>query len=206
MKNADIFKTVISPCTGIFQDKGSKFLSFIFPVSTEEEIKDILIKIRKDHHRARHCCFAWRLGPEMERFRYNDDGEPNGTAGRPIFGQIQSKELTNILIVVVRYFGGILLGTSGLINAYKQATVDALNKVKIIEKVVEDLIEVSFDYKVMNEFMSIVKELRLEIIRSDFNLNCLATVAVNRSLSRDVLNKLRRIDNLKASIIGLNNI
>lgn len=205
MKNPGIFKTVANPSTGIFKDKGSKFISFVFPVSTEQEIKDILAKIRKMHHGARHCCYAWRLGFEMEVFRFNDDGEPAGTAGRPIFGQIQSRELTNILIVVVRYFGGILLGTSGLMNAYKQAATDALNKSEIKQKVIEDLIEVSFEYKVMNEFMNLIKEMRLEIIRSDFNLICSATIAVRRSLSEEFLQKLKKIDNLKASNIGINN-
>jgi uncharacterized YigZ family protein len=205
MKNTGIFKTVANPSTGIFKDKGSKFLSFVFPVSTEQEIKEILVKIKKMHHGARHYCYAWLLGPEMENFRINDDGEPSGTAGRPIFGQIQSRDLTNILIIVVRYFGGILLGTSGLLNAYKQATIDALNKSEITEKFIEDLIEVYFDYQVMNEFMSIVKEMQLEIIRSDFNLNCSVTIAVRRSLSENILENLKKIDNLKASIIGINN-
>ena len=122
MKDPDTFKTVAKSTSGLFKDKGSKFLSFVFPISTEQEIKDILIKIKKMHHGARHYCFAWHLGPEIYNFRVNDDGEPSGTAGRPIFGQIQSRELTNILIVVVRYFGGTLLGTSRLINAYKHCT------------------------------------------------------------------------------------
>jgi uncharacterized YigZ family protein len=205
MSNTGIFKTVVNPSTGIFKDKGSKFYSFVFPVSNEKEIKEILTKTRKTHHSARHCCYAWRLGHEMENFRFNDDGEPSGTAGRPIFGQIQSRELTNILIIVVRYFGGILLGTNGLVNAYKQAAVDALNKSEIIEKVVEDLVAVNFDYKVLNEFMSLVKDMQIEITHSDFNLNCSAIIIVKRSLLDKVLEKLKKIDNLKASIVGINN-
>lgn len=202
MKNAGTFKTVINPSMGIYKEKGSKFLAFIFPVINEQEIRDIVAKIKKEHHGARHHCYAWRLGPEMDNYKLNDDGEPSGTAGRPIFGQIQSKELTNILVVVVRYFGGILLGTSGLINAYKQAVIDALNNSEIVEKVVEDLIEVNFDYTAMNEFMHIIKELRLEQIRSDFNLDCTATIAVRKSMSEAVLEKLNHIDRLKASIVG----
>jgi len=186
----------------MFKDKGSKFLAYVYPVSNEQEIKEILAKLRKEHHSARHHCYAWRLGPGMNEFRINDDGEPSGTAGRPIFGQIQSRELTNILVVVVRYFGGILLGTSGLINAYKQATIDALNNAIIVEKVVEDLIEVNFDYSAMNEFMHIIKEMQLEQVRSDFNLNCSATIAVKKSLSGTVLEKFMHVDNLKASIVG----
>jgi uncharacterized YigZ family protein len=202
MKNTGTFKTVINPCTGIFKEKGSKFLAYIYPVSNEQEIKEIVTKIKKEHHGARHHCYVWRLGPEMEEFRLNDDGEPSGTAGRPIFGQIQSKELTNVLIIVVRYFGGILLGTSGLINAYKQATIDALNQAVIVEREVEDLIDVNFDYSAMNEFMQIIKERQIEQIRSDFNLNCSATIAVRKSLSGTLLEKLNHIDKLKASIIG----
>lgn len=202
MKNGGTFKTVFKPCNGIFKEKGSKFLAYVYPVSNEQEIKEIVSKIKKEHHGARHHCYAWRLGPEMEEFRLNDDGEPSGTAGRPIFGQIQSRELTNILIVIVRYFGGILLGTSGLTNAYKQAAADALNNAEIIEKVVEDLIEVNFDYTAMNEFMHIIKEMQLEQVQSDFNLDCSATIAVRKSLSGTVLEKLNHIDKLKASIVG----
>lgn len=202
MKNAGTFKTVINPSMGIYKEKGSKFLAFIFPVINEQEIRDIVAKIKKEHHGARHHCYAWRLGPEMDNYKLNDDGEPSGTAGRPIFGQIQSKELTNILVVVVRYFGGILLGTGGLINAYKQAVIEALNNSEIVEKVVEDLIEVNFDYTAMNEFMHIIKELHLEQIRSDFNLDCTATIAVRKSMSEAVLEKLNHIDRLKASIVG----
>jgi uncharacterized YigZ family protein len=202
MKNAGVFKTVISPSSGIYKEKGSKFLSFIFPVTNEQEIREILAKIKKEHHGARHHCYAWRLGPEMDDFRLNDDGEPSGTAGRPIYGQIQSKELTNILIVVVRYFGGILLGTSGLINAYKQASIDALDNANIVEKVVEDLIEVNFDYTAMNDFMHIIKEMDIELVRSDFNIDCSATIAVGKTISESVLEKLKLVDKLKASIVG----
>jgi len=202
MKNIGTFKTVINQSNGIYKEKGSKFLAFIYPVTNEQEIREIILKIKKEHHGARHHCYAWRLGPEMADFRINDDGEPSGTAGRPIFGQIQSKELTNILVIVVRYFGGILLGTSGLINAYKQAALDGLNNAVIIDKVVEDLIEVNFDYSAMNEFMHVVKEMQLEQVRSEFNLDCVSTIAVKRSLSETVLEKLNHIDKLKATIVG----
>lgn len=205
MNNAGTFKTVVSPCNGIFKEKGSRFISYVFPVSNEQEIREIIAKIKKEHHSARHHCYAWRLGAEMELFRLNDDGEPSGTAGKPIFGQIQSQELTNILIIVVRYFGGILLGTSGLINAYKMATKDALDQAVIAERVVEDLIEVKFDYSAMNDFMHVINELQLEQVQSDFDLNCSATIAVRKSLSETVLNKLKNIDKLSATIIGNKN-
>jgi uncharacterized YigZ family protein len=201
MKSTDTFKTVSCPGNGIFKDRGSRFLGYVFPVSDEQEIKEIIAKIKKEHHGARHHCYAWRLGQEMEYFRSNDDGEPSGTAGRPILGQIQSRELTNILVIVVRYFGGILLGTNGLINAYKQAAADALNNTEITEKIVQDLIEVTFDYSVMNEFMHVIKEMQIEQVKSDFNLNCSATIAVRKSLSETVLEKLNHIEKLNASIV-----
>ena len=196
------FKTVENPCDGIFKDKGSRFIAYIYPVTSEQQIKDIVSKIKKEHHSARHHCYAWRLSPEMDDFRINDDGEPSGTAGRPIFGQIQSRDLTNILIIVVRYFGGILLGTSGLANAYKQAASDAFNRAVIVEKVVEDIIEVKFEYVAMNEFMHIVKEMQLEQVHSDFNLQCSATIAVRKTLSGTLMEKLKHIDKLQASVVG----
>jgi uncharacterized YigZ family protein len=202
MESTGLFKTITKPSEGIFKDKGSRFLSFVYPVTTESQIKEILSSTRKLHHSARHCCYAWRLGPEMNIFRFNDDGEPSGTAGRPMFGQIQSRELTDILVIVVRYFGGILLGTSGLLNAYKQASIDALDKAEVVEKVVKDQIELSFEYNVMKDFMNLVKELQLEIIKQDYNLNCSATILVNRSVSEIVLKRLNKIETLKASIIN----
>ncbi len=201
MIDSDTFKTIKDPVSGLYKEKGSKFLAFAFPVSDEQEIREILLKIRKEHHAARHHCFAWKLGTENDDYRINDDGEPSGTAGRPIFNQIKANELTDILIVVVRYFGGILLGTSGLTNAYKQAALDALNNAEIIGKVVEDLIEVHFDYSVMNEYMHIVKEMQLKQVKSDFRLECDALLAVRKSLTGSVLEKLNSVERLKASII-----
>jgi uncharacterized YigZ family protein len=201
MTNSDTYKTLKDPSTGLYKEKGSKFLGFAFPVSDEQEIREILLKLRKEHHSARHHCFAWRLGTENEEYRINDDGEPSGTAGRPIFNQIKSNELTNILIVVIRYFGGILLGTSGLTNAYKQAASDAIQQGEIIEKVVEDLIEVHFDYQAMNEYMHIVKEMQLKQLKSDFQLECSAVLSVRQSLTELVLEKLNSVEKLKATVI-----
>lgn len=201
MTNSDTYKTLKDPSTGLYKEKGSKFLGFAFPVSDEQEIREILLKLRKEHHSARHHCFAWRLGSESEEYRINDDGEPSGTAGRPIFNQIKSNELTNILVVVIRYFGGILLGTSGLTNAYKQAASDAIQQGEIIEKVVEDLIEVHFDYQAMNEYMHIVKEMQLKQLKSDFQLECSAVLSVRQSLTELVLEKLNSVEKLKASVM-----
>ena len=200
METSDTFKTVKEPCDGLYKEKGSRFLAYVFPVTDEKDIKEILNRLRKEHHSARHHCYAWRLGREMEEFRINDDGEPAGTGGRPIFGQIKARDLTNILIVVVRYFGGILLGSSGLANAYKQAAADALDQADIIEQVEEDLIEVKFDYSAMNEYMHIVKEMQLKQIKTEFHLNCSATLAVRKVLSVMVLEKLNHSEKIKASI------
>ena len=147
----DTYKTIEKPSEGLFKDKGSKFISLAFPVNSEEEIKEIVQSIKKEHHSARHHCYAWRLGADQLHFRANDDGEPSSTAGKPILGQIQSFDLTNILIVVVRYFGGTLLGVSGLINAYRSAALDAINQAEIVEKLVEKWLLVDFDYGAMNE-------------------------------------------------------
>lgn len=168
----DTYRTIANPSEGLFKDKGSKFLAFAFPVESEDEIKSILQVIKKNHFSARHHCYAWRLGYEKLLFRANDDGEPSSTAGKPILGQIQSFDLTNILIVVVRYFGGTLLGVSGLINAYKNAANDAILQAEIIEKLVERKLIVEFDYGAMNDVMKIFKDEKLVQIDPAFDLQC----------------------------------
>lgn len=197
----DTYLTIEDCSEGLYKDKGSKFIALVYPVGEEEEIKSIISKLRKDHHSARHHCYAWRLGAEMNSYRINDDGEPSGTAGKPIFGQIQSNNLTNILIVVIRYFGGTLLGVSGLINAYKKAAADAINNAEIISKQVEDIIEVSFDYSSMNDVMRLLKEEKLEMNDSVFNLSCKITVAVRQSLTATISEKLENIEKTKVKII-----
>lgn len=168
----DLYKTISSDSKGQFKDRGSKFIALSFPVISEEEIKEKIALLRKEYHDACHHCFAWRLGADMERFRVNDDGEPSGSAGRPIFGQIQKWELTNILVVVIRYFGGTLLGVGGLITAYKSATAEALANAYIIEKRVEKKIELQFPYEAMNGVMKIIKEFDLAFEDQHFDLNC----------------------------------
>jgi uncharacterized YigZ family protein len=177
----DIFKTIETESRGFFKDKGSKFYSFAFPVQTENEIKDKLQVLRKEHHSARHHCFAWRIGSENITFRANDDGEPSSTAGKPILGQIQSFNLTNILIVVIRYFGGTLLGTSGLINAYRNAAADALNNAKIVEKLIEREIKLSFGYNLLSEVMNIIKQEKLTVIQTRFEEDCEVLFSVRKS-------------------------
>jgi uncharacterized YigZ family protein len=174
----DTFQTIAQPAEGLYKEKGSRFISFAFPVENEEAIKQIISGIRKEHFSARHCCYAWCLGIDQERYRINDDGEPSGTAGRPIYGQIQSNKLTNILLVVVRYFGGTLLGVSGLIHAYKQAAADAISNSLVVTRTVEHILEVFFDYTAMNSLMQLIKEEKLEIVSSQFAIQCAIRIKV----------------------------
>jgi len=201
MEYTDTFKTIKAPSEGQFKEKGSKFLAFAFPVSNEHQIKEITTRIKKEHHSARHHCFAWRLGADIHTFRLNDDGEPSGTAGRPILGQIQQQELTDILVIVVRYFGGILLGTSGLTNAYKHATAEALKNATTEVKIIENLIEINFDYLAMNDLMLILKEFDIEITESHFDLACRIKIMVRKELTAIILEKLNKIGKLDAQII-----
>lgn len=182
----DAFKTIEQPATGYIKIKGSKFHSFAFPVQDEDEIKEILIRLKKEHHSARHHCYAWRLGTETIHFRANDDGEPSSTAGKPILGQLQSFDVTNILIVVVRYFGGTLLGVSGLINAYRSAAADALNQAAIIELLIEQKFVINFSYNELNDVMQIVKQENLNVINTQFEEKCKLFFAVRKSEAEKV--------------------
>jgi uncharacterized YigZ family protein len=188
------YKTIAESSTGMFKDKGSKFLSFAFPVKTEQEIKPIIDRIKKEYFDARHHCFAYRLGPEKQIFRTNDDGEPSGTAGKPIFGQIQSNDLTNILIVVVRYFGGTLLGTSGLIHAYKHSSADAIANANVIECNVYSVYTVNFDYADLNKIMKICKDFNLSFSDSVFDLKSSITINIKKAHHDQVLAKLQTIE------------
>ena len=165
---ADSFFTIASPAEGLYKDKGSKFLAFAHPVENIDEVRQLLEHYRKEYYDARHVCYAYMLGPDQDEFRANDDGEPSGTAGRPILGQIRSKNLSNVLIVVIRYFGGILLGTSGLIVAYKEASIDALNHATIIEKDVMIPRTLRFPYEKMNEVMRTLKDINARILSQDW--------------------------------------
>jgi len=201
MEYTDTYKTLQAPSEGLYKEKGSKFLAYAFPVSTEQQIKEIITQLKKEHHSARHHCFAWRLGAENQSFRINDDGEPSGTAGRPILGQIQKQELTDILVVVVRYFGGVLLGTSGLTNAYKLAANEVLKNASIIAKIIKYPVEINFDYLATNELMQVLKEFGIEITESHFDLKCRVKIMVRKELTAIVLEKLNKTENLNAVII-----
>ncbi|MEK7255375.1 MAG: YigZ family protein [Bacteroidota bacterium] len=164
----DTFLTIAALSTGEYKDRGSKFIACAFPLLSENDWQIHLEQVQKEHPKARHHCYAWRTGLDGNQFRANDDGEPSGTAGRPILGQIDSFGLTNVLVVVVRYFGGTLLGTSGLIQAYKMSTQDALQKALILEKQVQDVFRLTFDYASMSDVMGAVKKLELSILQQEF--------------------------------------
>lgn len=193
----DTYLSIEAPSKGTYREKGSRFLAFAFPVDCEEEIKSRVTELRKEHHGARHHCFAWRLGSDMERFRINDDGEPSGSAGKPIFGQLESRSLTNVLIVVVRYFGGTLLGVGGLIKAYRAATVDALDQASIIKCRVKMNLQLNFGYGQMNEIMRIIKELKLEISRQDFDLDCVLELSIWIRIVPEVNKRFSKIEGCK---------
>ncbi len=179
----DTYKTLAAPSEGIYKEKGSKFLAFAYPVRTQEEIKSHLERLRKEYFDARHHCYAYILGPRKDAFRANDDGEPSGTGGRPIHGQILSADLTDTLIVVVRYFGGILLGASGLANAYKAAARDAIDHATIIEKTIDIRYRLHFEYALMNDVMRIIKDFDLKPENQDFGLDCKLDVSVRQTQS-----------------------
>jgi len=197
----DTYFTIKEPSEGLFKDRGSKFLGLAFPVSSEEEIKKHLADLKKLHPGANHHCYAFRLGADKQAYRANDDGEPSNTAGKPILGQIQSKDLTNILIVVVRYFGGTLLGVSGLINAYKLAALDAINNAQITEKTVNDFYSIRFDYVHMNEVMKIIKDQELKIESQNSELTCSITFSVRKSNSTAIYDRMSKIEGLEIKYI-----
>lgn len=195
--NSDIYKTITSSSQGLYKEKGSRFISFAIPVSDQDEIKTIIDKIRKEHHEAKHHCYAYMIGHERTVWRVNDDGEPSGTAGRPILGQINSYCLTNILIVVSRYFGGTLLGVSGLINAYRTAAASAIQNAELIEKTLQEYYEITYPYISMNDVMRILKEENLGQSQQSFDLECRLLLNFRVSVREKVLNRLSRIDSLK---------
>ncbi len=192
----DIYKTIIDSAEGFITEKKSKFIAHIFPVKSVDEVKEIVEAQRKKYYDARHLCWAYMLGWERTEFRSNDDGEPSGTAGRPILGQINSAELTDVLITVVRYFGGTLLGTGGLIKAYKEAAAEAIGNAEIVEKTVDDAIEIIFDYALLNEVMRVLKQFEEVKWRQDFTESCRMHLEVRRSLSP-------RLNNMLISIHGV---
>ncbi len=197
----DTYQTISAKSEGLYKEKGSKFIALAFPVTSEEDVKDILVSLRKEYHDARHHCYSYVIGFKGEHWRANDDGEPSGTAGRPIYGQIQSFNLTNVLIVVIRYFGGTKLGVSGLINAYKTSAADALQQSKIVVKTINDIYRISFGYLAMNDIMKLVKEENLNIMEQNFDTSCFVTVGIRQSKTQTVLGKIEKIDSAIANFL-----
>lgn len=193
----DTYQTIENISEGQMSEKKSKFLAFAHPIQSVEDVKPIVDDYRKLYYDARHVCWAYMLGTEGDIFRANDDGEPSGTAGKPILGQIRSHGLTNILIVVIRYFGGIKLGTSGLIAAYKQAAVETLANAKVIEKTVDEDISFSFEYPMMNAVMKIVKEMEPQILSQSYENDCLMTLRTRKSQMTQLINKLQEVEYLR---------
>ncbi|MDG1729068.1 MAG: YigZ family protein [Algibacter sp.] len=190
----DIYKTITKPSEEVlFKDKNSKFFGYAFPVKTEEDTKFHLELLKKQHHQARHWCYAYQLGTETITYRANDDGEPNNSSGMPIYGQIQSFEVTNILIVIVRYFGGVKLGVGGLINAYRTTAQMVLEGSDIIEKTINIDYLISFDYKNMNTVMRVIKENQLTIIHQKLEMDCRITIAVRKNNAELVFNMFNHI-------------
>jgi len=193
---SDTYLTIEKPAEIIFKDKGSKFLTYAYPVQNEQQIKDILTQLKKEHHTANHHCYAYRLGADKQNYRANDDGEPSNTAGKPILGQIQSNDLTDIFIVVVRYFGGTLLGVSGLINAYKTSAAEVIKACSIIEKQILFHYTVRFPFEQLNEVMKLLKQLDGKILKQDFDNQCEIQFNIRKANSEACEEKLKKINEL----------
>lgn len=189
----DTYKTIATPSTGAYSEKRSKFLAYAFPVETEEQIKGHIAEIQKKHNDARHHCYAYILGPHKDAYRLNDNGEPSGTAGRPIHGQLLSKDLTNTLVIVVRYFGGIKLGVSGLQNAYKIAAKEALEAATIVEKTIDEVYDVNFEYLQMNAVMQLMKDPYVTIIRQQSDLNCTIRFSIRQREADRIVDALKKV-------------
>ncbi len=193
----DSYKTIEAPAEGIFRDRGSKFIGYVYPIQSEEDIKSIVQNLKAEHPKARHHCWAMRLSSDRSVFRINDDGEPSGTAGRPILNTLLSHDLTQILIVVVRYFGGTLLGVPGLINAYKTAAAEAILAANIIEKTINDRYQLVFGYLQLNEVMKLIKDKQLKIISQEMNNDCELVVEIRQAEVNQLIGQFEKIPNLK---------
>lgn len=193
----DTYLTLSRSSESLYKEKGSKFIGLAFPVASEQEIKNILEELRKKYYDARHHCYAYILAPDGEKYRANDDGEPNHSAGDPILGQIRSYNLSNTLIVVIRYFGGTKLGVGGLISAYKTAAAEAIEANDIIEKVVMETVKIRYGYESTNEVMRLIKEYELEILEQEFTADCRMTLAVRKSLHPQLMERLAKLEEVE---------
>ncbi len=201
MENPDTYRTLAQPSNEIlFKEKKSKFFGYAFPITTEEEVKPIIEGLRKKHHTANHVCYAWQLGVSKNSYRANDDGEPNNSAGMPIYGQIQSFELTNVLVAVARIFGGTKLGVGGLISSYRKAAQMSLEESKIIERTIRADIEVTFGYPDMDKVMRIIKRNQLEIVSQQLEMDCTLTVSTTKSKAQPITLKFNALKGIVAKL------
>ncbi|MDO1446794.1 YigZ family protein [Rhodocytophaga aerolata] len=194
MPEPDTFLTIAFPVEGLYKEKGSKFIALAYPVASEEEVKELIAQARKQYYDARHHCYAYMIGEQGQHYRANDDGEPSHSAGDPILGQIRSRNLTQVLVIVVRYFGGTKLGVGGLIHAYKTATADALDKAAILQKIIPAQVIVHFGYDWMNAVMKLVKDYEMDVISQDFTDTCHIRLSVRKSLVEEVKAKFALLD------------
>ncbi len=197
----DKYKVLTTVGEGLYKEKGSKFFAFSYPVVSEEEVKSIMSDVKKKFFDARHHCYAFMIGPNKSCYRSSDDGEPSGTAGKPILNQILSKDVTNVLVVVVRYFGGVKLGVPGLINAYKTAAREALDNSTVMEKTVDEVFSLEFDYPLMNEVMRVLKEENLEQQNPKFEMRCYLEISIRQGDSKRIVDKLKRLYGLDVKYI-----
>lgn len=200
----DTYKTLSVKSDGLYKDKGSKFISFAYPIESAEDIKKILLNLRKEYYDARHICYAYVLGFDKQNYRAVDDGEPSSTAGKPILGQINSHELTNVAIFVVRYFGGTKLGVPGLINAYKKAALDAINNSVVVDKTVDVYFKIDFDYLKMNDVMKLIKEHNLVMKNQDFNNLCSISLIIRKSKYILVKSKIENLGEIEIKDVVIN--
>jgi uncharacterized YigZ family protein len=199
----DTYNTIQSTSEAVFRDKGSKFIAIAIPVNNETDAKSKLDEIRKKYYDATHHCFAYRISHDKSIFRSNDDGEPSGTAGKPIYNQILSKDLTNILIIVVRYFGGTKFGVSGLINAYKTAAKESLDNARIITKTVKEINEITYGYELMSLVMKFLKDEKIEQLSHEFRENCNIIIALRKSKADEIRNKLKAIQGINIKFLRI---
>jgi uncharacterized YigZ family protein len=197
----DTYLTINQRAEGVFKDKGSKFIAFAYPISSEANVKIMVARLKEEHTKANHFCWAMRLTADRSIFKLNDDGEPSGTAGRPILNTLLSKNITNVLVVVVRYFGGTLLGVPGLINAYKLATEEALKVATVVERTVNDTYRLDFNYPQMNEVMRVIKNDNITIGTQQFDNACTMQIAVRKGLVERLLGQLQKVDGVKATYL-----
>jgi uncharacterized YigZ family protein len=202
--DSDTYKTIQSASEGLSRDRGSKFIGYAYPLQNEKEVKEYIFQLKKAHPTASHWCYAYFIGPNHEGFRSSDDGEPSGSAGKPILNQLKSFGITNVLVVVVRYFGGSLLGVPGLINAYKEATKLALQNAKIIEKQVMEYYHISFEYILTNEVMKIIKQFDLVLLDKQMELICKYTIAVRKSNADKVIELFNKLDRIRLTYLKTN--